>query len=1458
MTKILGLDLGTNSIGWAVVETENNISFELKEKGVRIFQEGVKIEKGIEGSKAADRTEHRSARRIKFRRKLRKYETLKVLIENDMCPLLMEELSKWRNFKDPETGKNSTFKIYPTNSAFLSWQQTKDEKDGTKIRNPYYYRSLAANQKLDWSKQEERYKIGRAFYHMTQRRGFLSNRLDTSNDDVVEMIRQSLLNRLKDIYPTASALHNSLLSAFSEDEEDKNVIRLRKKIDSICKTKSEASEVKEEINNFLNLKENKGKVRQAIDELSEKIEKANCKTLGEYFYKLYLQSEKIRNQYTHREEHYLHEFEVICDKQQLPPILISSLKEAIFYQRPLKSQKGLVGKCPFETNKPRCAVSHPAFEEYRMLCFVNNMKIQTPDDEKMRQLAVEEREKIIQRFYLKRDHFDFEDLAKQLAPKKRYKYFRAGNKNPEDFLFNYSMKTTVSACPVSARFLSVFGKNWTELKIDYKKNNNKTSFIDIYDVWHVLFTFDSDEKLMEFAKNRLQLNDDQTKEFLSIKLKQDYASLSLKAINKILPYLQEGLIYSHAVFLAKMEDVIPKDIWDDDENKKIIREEIHHIIKTQNEEKQVLEIVNGMIKICRENNWTWSKEGEQEYQGDLRGRLKSYYGQNRWESFGEEKQKRIEENAFKLFKTHLQKNMGKGEFAKMQRIDERVKVFITDHFDVNEDDLQKLYHPSALDVYSPPIKGKDGKEYLGSPMVSSVRNPMAMRALHQLRKLINELIKQDVIDATTKVNIEMARDLKNANERKALQSWQRDRENKRKEYAERIKEYFTKEGKNVEPSETDILKYQLWVEQITPTQLKESIQAKLKYQLWEEQKHICLYTGKNIGLSDFLGADPKYDIEHTIPRSLSLDNSQENKTLCDNRFNRDIKRNKIPYELENHDEIIERIGQWKEDFDKIEKQIEIQVRISKGATTKEAKDNAIQRRHKLTFERNYWKNKYNRFTMEDVPEGFKNSQLVDTGIITKYSRLYLNTLFNRVYTVKGNTVADFRRIWGLQDEYNKKARVNHIHHCIDAITIACISKKNYESLAKYYHESEDNMVQGIGNKPRVDKPWDAFVQDLKEIEKEVFISHHTPDVLPKQSKKKSRKRGRIQYNKHGETIYLQGDTTRGSLHQETFYGAIELNVVNKKGDEEKVIKYVVRKPLDKLEDSDLKKIVDDKVREIIIEGRKVKKLLKKEIEALQKKLRNAEEDEEIEIKKQIEEIKEKLQNTYSLPNKNGGKVPIKKVRIYTHITNPILLKPHRDKAKINPKPYKENLHVANDGNYLMAIYEGKDSKGKIKRDFEVVSNLEAGEYFKLSVQNDLKPQGIKNIDGLVPDYKEKGGLQLPLKGVLKVGTMVILWENSPEEIWEEQEKEITKRLYKIIGLSNQRIKSPNGKINEYATIMMRFHQEAKPSTELKVLDGAFSINEEYKAQRKMNHNQFNALIEGLDFKLNALGQIDKI
>jgi len=1355
MRKILGLDLGTNSLGWAVVETEDNITFKPIDKGVRIFQEGVKIEKGVEGSKAAERTGYRSARRLKYRRKLRKIETLRVLIQYKLCPHLNStELNNWRYKKN-----------YPTNEAFKHWWMTDNEGDGNErkaqTKNPYYFRHLVATKKLDLTLEENRFALGRALYHMAQRRGFLSNRLETT-------------------------------------KENEN-----------------------------------GAVITGIKEISQAKGK---QTLGQYFYDLYTKGDKIRDHYTHREAHYLEEFKHICQLQELSTEQTAAVKKAIFYQRPLKSQKGLIGKCPFETNKPRCAVSHPLFEEYRMLCFINNIKIKTPEDEKLRPLNTDERLTVENRFFLQRDHFDFEDIAKALAPKKQYKYYKSKEKNPEDWLFNYSMNTTVSGCPVSARFQSIFGDEWKTYSIKHTRaSDGKTSTIDMDDVWHVLMTFDSTDKLNAFATDKLQLDETQTKAFVNIHLKQDFAALSLKAIKKILPYLREGLIYSHAVFLANMESVIPSEIWQNEANRSLIRDEIHLLITTQNEEKQLVEIVNGLIKSNKDNDAVWSQEAISLYRADLMKQVKAYYGENKFKAFADHKKQRIEQHTFELFASQMQKHNGCGEFAKVQRIDDRIKTFLDTNFNIAEG-TEKLYHPAALESYKPPQKGKDGNYYLGSPITSSVRNPMAMRALHQLRKLVNALIKNGTINETTTIHIEMARDLMNANERKALQNWQRKRENDRKNYAAQIKKHFEAQGIKAEPNESELL----------------------KYQLWEEQKHVCVYTGQTIGLSDFLGANPKFDIEHTIPQSLSFDNAQHNLTLCDSKYNRAIKRNKIPYELNDLDTILERIGHWKQDYKNLEKQIEKMVKGARGAATKESKDNFIRKRHEYTLERNYWRNKHQRFTMKDVPSGFKNSQLVDIGIITKYSRLYLNTLFNRVYTVKGTTVADFRKFWGLQDVYEKKARVNHVHHCIDAMTIACMTKPQYDKLANFYRQEEGLRQEAHDKKPHFEKPWPTFTEDVKNIENELFVSHYTPDNLPKNNKKALRKRGVIQRNSKGQPIIQTGDSVRGSLHKDTFYGAIKRQVENKKGEIEEVVKYVVRKKVTDLTDADLKNVVDEKVREILQTARANEKPLLKTIENLKKQLQKAEEQEEPALKTQIIDIEQQITALYTMPNNNGQPVPIKKVRlIQPTVTNPLHIKPQRDKNSKHPKPHKEHYHAANDGNYLMAIYEGKDAKGKVKRDFELINNLKAAEYFKRSVQNELKPQGFDQLEGLIPAYKLNGKQELPHKANINTGTMVILWENDPDEIWDLEVGDIKKRIYKVVGLSTNRIKSGK-KFYEFGMCILRHHQEANSASELKTNDGLFKKDENYTAQRKLSHNQFNALVEGLDFTLSPLGKIEKL
>ena len=135
--------------------------------------------------------------------------------------------------------------------------------------------------------------------------------------------------------------------------------------------------------------------------------------------------------------------------------------------------------------------------------------------------------------------------------------------------------------------------------------------------------------------------------------------------------------------------------------------------------------------------------------------------------------------------------------------------------------------------------------------------------------------------------------------------------------------------------------------------------------------------------------------------------------------------------------------------------------------------------------------------------------------------------------------------------YTKKERNNHVHHCIDAITIACIGHEAYDQW-KRYCENIDKYKFDNRSKAIVEKPWVTFTEDVKNIVEEILVSHYTADNAPKQSKKKMRVRGIVQCNEKNEIKYQQGDTARCSLHKETFYGAIM------KDDE---IRYVIRKPI---------------------------------------------------------------------------------------------------------------------------------------------------------------------------------------------------------------------------------------------------------------------------------------------------------
>ncbi len=1203
MEKVLGLDLGTNSIGWAVVERGEDNKCKLVGKGVNIFQDGVAHDKSGEKPAVHERTSARSSRRHYFRRRLRKIELLKVLIENGLCPALPEAaLLEWKRRK-----------LFPLDKAFLEWQRTDDNVD----KNPYHDRYLSLFTELDLSRQADRYTLGRAFYHLNQRRGFLSNRKEA-------------------------------------------------------------------------VRESDGKVSEDITNLSKEMKDAGCSFLGEFFYKLYAEGKKIRNRYTSREEHYKKEFFAICEKQGLSDGLVHSLERAIFYQRPLKSQKGNVGRCKFEPDKPCCPVSHPLFEEFRMLQFINSIRLKSPSDDDYRPIGKDEYHKILHLFFRKsKPDFDFDEVAKAIAGKGNY--CSKDDVGSYGYRFNYSMGTNVPGCPVSAAIMAAIDaspEDWTDiLSSVYVKGERKTRAQIVSDIWHSLFFFDDDQKLSEWLSANLQIDAKAASSLSHFNIPQGYASLSLKAISKILPWLRLGYVYSDAVFFANLPAILPKSVLGNKARMDDIEENIRILLSDS----------------------------------PLDGKSGTFNKYNNIHDY-------------------------------LLGVAENVKA-------------DKLYHPSQIELYKHALPDENGRILLGSPRTNAFKNPMAMRALFRLRKLINELLVEGTIDPDTKINIEFARGLNDANKRKAIQDYQKNLETQREKDRQEIIELFKSDGIDYEPSSMDLL----------------------KYRLYEEQNHRCIYTDRQISPRMFLGNATEFDIEHTIPRSRGGDDSQMNKTLCESRFNRDVKKAKIPSELDSHSILLDRVSEWKEKAEEIDKQIVFWRRRSKHAASKDEKDNAIRRAHYLSMERDYWLGKYNRFVMEKVPDGFSNRQGVDIGIIGRYARMYLKTVFNKIYIVKGATTADFRKAWGLQNEYEKKSRDNHAHHCIDAITIACIGKKEYDEWAGFMKQDEDYRF-GRGKRPFFEKPWPTFTEDVSLITTELTIPHYTPDNLPKRAKKKLRIRGIIQRNSDGEIKYARGDSARNPLHMDTFYGAISVN------DE---IKYVVRKSLDSLKESDIEKIVDDVVRN------KVKEAVAK-----------------------IGSLKKAVSEGIWMNEKLG--IPINRVRMFaTSVTNPISLKKQRF---VSDKEYKRNYYVTNDNNYCMAIY------GTKKPSFKLLNSLEAAKQFNGKQSN------------LIPMSDEKDN---PLRFVLKIGTMVLFYENSPSELLSCNSAELSKRLYKVTRLSTLTIQQKY----HYGSITLKHHLEARPSTEIKAKNGLWHIGEEYRPIIVLTHKQLNVWVEGVDFDITQTGRI---
>ena len=157
----------------------------------------------------------------------------------------------------------------------------------------------------------------------------------------------------------------------------------------------------------------------------------------------------------------------------------------------------------------------------------------------------------------------------------------------------------------------------------------------------------------------------------------------------------------------------------------------------------------------------------------------------------------------------------------------------------------------------------------------------------------------------------------------------------------------------------------------------------------------------------------------------------------------------------------------------------------------------------------------------------------------------------------------------------------------------------------------------------------------------------------------------------------------------------------------------------------------------------------------------------------------------------------------------------------------------------------KNKSGKEKREFELINNLMAADFYKRSngkLSTEISP---------LPQCSKSG---YPLVYSLKIGTMVLLYENNPDEVWELDKQNLQKRLYKVTSMSSKVVK----KIYHYGTIELTHHQDSRQSDDIEKETGDFHVNEKFRAGIAMYHTQLKALVQGIDFELNDLGEIKRL
>lgn len=450
----LGIDLGTNSLGWAAIKINNDCSrtLSLIDCGVRIFSDGRNPKD--KQSNAAKRREPRSARKNRDRSIRRSARLMRELIKNGLMPQDKEERKKL------EGGKGIPLEA----------------------TDPWSLRYRALNEEIS------PYQLGRAIFHLHQRRGFKSNRKTDRADNESGKVHDATKRTQKKLEETGCRTLGELFGKprYETIQSNKNSAKGKRKPQPLARVRKSGAGAK-------------------------------------WQYDYYPTRALI-----------LDEFTKIWDAQKtyhpetLAPETFERLYNTIEWQHPLKSPP--IGKCTLIPEEPRAPRALPSSQRARIFQEVNALRLAQPG-QAQRKLSKEQRDIIAYRLLIptsKTAKVTFLQIKKLLGLS-AYDSFSIETEKRKDF----------QGDETAAKLMQEdrWGPSW--LKLDLSTQDVIVS---------KLIEDEDEETLVTWLHNTHGLDEEQAYRVADCPLPDGYGNLSEKALAKILPPLEADVtVYSDAV-----------------------------------------------------------------------------------------------------------------------------------------------------------------------------------------------------------------------------------------------------------------------------------------------------------------------------------------------------------------------------------------------------------------------------------------------------------------------------------------------------------------------------------------------------------------------------------------------------------------------------------------------------------------------------------------------------------------------------------------------------------------------------------------------------------------------------------------------------------------------------------------------------------------------------------------------